>query len=276
MAAGLQVMLTMDNVIIKSPEEVEGIARASRITAEALELCGRAIAPGVETRELDALVERFIRVERGAEPAFLGYHGYPASICVSVNEEVVHGIPGKKILADGDIVSIDVGVRLDRFYGDAAATFAVGKVDEGSLRLMKVTREALECGVREAKAGSHLSDISHAVERRVRADKLSVVRALVGHGVGLAVHEDPQVPNYGPKGRGPILKEGMVLAIEPMVNAGTYEVEILADGWTVVTRDRSRSAHFEHTVAITANGPRVLTRVEPVASEPESKTGESK
>lgn len=251
----------MDKVIIKTPEEVEGIAAASRITAEALALCGRAVAPGIETRELDAIVERFIRMERGAEPAFLGYHGYPASICVSVNEEVVHGIPGKRALAEGDIVSIDVGVRLGRYYGDAAATFAVGRVDDDSQRLMKATREALECGIREAKAGRHLTNISHAVERRVRDDRFAVVRALVGHGVGLAVHEDPQIPNYGPKGRGPLLQEGMVLAIEPMVNAGTFDVEVLADGWTVVTRDRARSAHFEHTVAVTADGPRVLTLV---------------
>ncbi len=261
MTAGLQVALTMDKVIIKRPEEVDGIAVASRITAEALALCGRAVAPGIETRELDAIVERFIRMERGAEPAFLGYHGYPASICVSVNEEVVHGIPGKRALAEGDIVSIDVGVRLGKYYGDAAATFPVGRVDEDSHRLMKATREALECGIREVKAGMHLTNISYAVERRVRADRFAVVRALVGHGVGLAVHEDPQIPNYGPKGRGPLLQEGMVLAIEPMVNVGTHEVEVLADGWTVVTRDRERSAHFEHTVAVTADGPRVLTLV---------------
>jgi methionyl aminopeptidase len=256
---GLQVTLAMDKVVLKSPEEIEGIAAASRITAEALALCGRAVAPGIETCELDALVERFIRVDRGAEPAFLGYHGYPASICVSINEEVVHGIPKKRALVEGDIVSIDVGVRLGRFYGDAAATFPVGQVDADSQRLMKATREALEAGIREARAGSRLTDISHAIERRVRRDQFAVVRALVGHGVGLAVHEDPQVPNYGPRGRGPVLKEGMVLAIEPMVNVGTYEVEVLADGWTVITRDRSRSAHFEHTVAITANGPRILT-----------------
>jgi methionyl aminopeptidase len=249
----------MQKVVIKTPAEVEGIAEAGRIVAEALAYCGRLVAPGIETRELDAAAERFIREERGAVPAFLGYHGYPASICVSVNEEVVHGIPGKKTLREGDIVSLDVGVRLGRFFGDAAATFPVGEVDAESRRLLAATREALALGIREARAGEHLTNISHAVEQRVLEDDFSVVRALVGHGVGLAVHEDPQVPNYGPAGMGPVLREGMVLAIEPMVNAGSFEVEILSDGWTVVTQDRKRSAHFEHTVAITANGPRILT-----------------
>jgi methionyl aminopeptidase len=254
-----QAALSTDRAIIKTPEEIEGIAAASRIVAEALEVCARHVRPGIETRELDEIVERFIREERGAEPAFKGYHGYPAAICVSVNEEVVHGIPGKKVLRDGDIVTIDVGVRLGRFYGDAAATYPVGPVDEESRRLLETTREALELGVRQARAGRHLTDIGQAVQERVERERFSVVRALVGHGVGLAVHEDPQVPNYGPAGKGPVLREGMVLAIEPMVNVGTYEVEILRDGWTVVTRDRSRSAHFEHTVAVTADGPRVLT-----------------
>ncbi len=258
---GKGVSLPMHKVVIKTPSEVEGIAQASRIVAETLALCGGLVRPGIETRELDAAAERFIRQERGAQPAFLGYHGYPASICVSVNEEVVHGIPGKRALREGDIVSIDVGVRLGRFYGDAAATFPVGEIDAQSLRLLAATREALELGIREARAGGHLTDISHAVEQRVLEDSFSVVRALVGHGVGLAVHEDPQVPNYGPAGLGPLLREGMVLAIEPMVNVGTYEVEILGDGWTVVTQDRRRSAHFEHTVAVTANGPRILTAV---------------
>jgi methionyl aminopeptidase len=227
--------------------------------AETIALCAEAIAPGVTTRDLDALAERFIRKERGAEPSFLGYHGYPASICVSINEEVVHGIPGERALAAGDIVSVDVGVKLGRYFGDAARTFAVGDIDEASQRLLIATSEALDCGVAEAKAGAHLTDISHAVQVRAERDRFTVVRALVGHGVGLAIHEDPQVPNYGPKGRGPVLREGMVLAIEPMVNAGGSQVEILKDGWTVVTRDGSRSAHFEHTVAITKNGPRVLT-----------------
>ena len=249
----------MRKIIIKSPQEVEGIAAASKIVAEALAYGSRFVRPGIETRELDAIVERFIREERGAEPAFKGYHGYPAAICVSVNEEVVHGIPGKRTLREGDIVSLDVGVRLGRFYGDGAETYAVGEVDEVSRRLLETTRQALDLGVAQAVAGQHISDIGHAVEERVDRDRFSVVRALVGHGVGLAVHEDPQVPNYGPAGKGPVLRAGMVLAIEPMVNVGTCEVEICPDGWTVVTRDRSRSAHFEHTVAVTANGPRVLT-----------------
>jgi methionyl aminopeptidase len=251
----------MSRAVIKTPKEVEGIAAASRIVGEALALCAALVRPGIETRDLDAAVERFIRVDRCAEPAFKGYHGYPATICISVNEEVVHGIPGKRTLREGDIASVDVGVRLGRFYGDAAVTLPVGDVDDQAQRLLTTTREALDMGIREARAGKHLTDISHAIEERVLRDRFSVVRALVGHGVGLAIHEDPQVPNYGPAGTGPVLREGMVLAIEPMVNVGSYEVEVLDDGWTVVTQDRARSAHFEHTVAVTSNGPRVLTAV---------------
>lgn len=253
--------MPMHRVVLKTPAEVEGIARASRIVGEALALCAGLVRPGVETRALDEAVERFVRDERGAIPAFKGYHGYPASICVSVNEEVVHGIPGNRVLKEGDIASVDVGVRLGRFYGDGAMTFPVGSVDEAGERLLRATREALDLGVREARAGKRLGDISHAIESRVLEDGFSVVRALVGHGVGLAIHEDPQIPNYGPPGEGPLLREGMVLAIEPMVNERSHEVEVLEDGWTVVTADRSRSAHFEHTVAVTADGPRVLTAV---------------
>jgi methionyl aminopeptidase len=218
-----------------------------------------AIAPGVSTGELDARAEAKIRAA-GATPAFKGYHGYPATLCVSINEEVIHGIPSRKrLLKDGDIVSVDVGAVLDGFVGDSAVTFPVGAISERAARLLRVTQESLYGAILAAKPGGRVSDIGHAVQRHVEANGCSVVREFVGHGIGTVMHEEPQVPNYGPPGRGAKLTEGMVLAIEPMVNLGRPAVRVLDDGWTAVTRDRSLSAHFEHTVAVTGEGPLVLT-----------------
>jgi methionyl aminopeptidase len=212
----------------------------------------------VTTREIDAEVERFI-VAQGARPSFKGYRGYPASACVSVNEVVVHGIPSERALREGDIVSVDVGAFKDGYHGDGAWTFPVGKIAEASVRLLKVTQEALERGIAQAQPGHRLGEISHAVQEHVEKHGFSVVRMLVGHGIGTQLHEDPQVPNFGSRRQGPVLAAGMVLAIEPMVNVGGFEVYTEPDEWTVVTRDHSRSAHFEHTVAITEEGPEILT-----------------
>lgn len=248
-------------IVLKSADEVKAMRRAGRVVGEALARLGERVAPGVTTAELDRLAEDFFR-RRGAAAAFKGYNGFPATICASVNDQVVHGIPGDRTLEAGDIVSIDVGAVLDGFYGDAAYTFPVGEVTPEAARLLKVTRESLERGILEAREGNRLSDIGHAVQGWVEAQGFSVVREYVGHGIGRAMHEAPAIPNYGPAGRGPRLKEGMVLAIEPMVNAGGYGVQSLEDGWTVVTLDGSWSAHFEHTVAVTADGPLVLTALE--------------
>jgi methionyl aminopeptidase len=212
----------------------------------------------VTTEELNALVDEYIR-SKGAEASFKGYNGYPASICASVNEEVVHGIPGKKVLKEGDIISIDVGAHKGGFHGDAAVTVPVGRIGKEARRLLDVTRSALMKGIEMARPGNHLGDISHAIQREVEEHGYSVVRKLVGHGIGRRMHEDPQVPNYGSAGRGVLLREGMVLAIEPMVNAGGHDVRVLEDDWTVVTADGSLSAHFEHTVAIRNGGPDILT-----------------
>ncbi|HHW13919.1 MAG TPA: type I methionyl aminopeptidase, partial [Firmicutes bacterium] len=229
--------------------------------AEALARLGELVAPGVTTGELDRFAEEFFR-SRGAVPAFKGYNGFPASICTSVNEQVVHGIPGSRVLQAGDIISIDAGAIVDGFYGDSAATFPVGEVDAEAERLLAATREALARGIAQARVGNRLSDISHAVQAWVEAQGFSVVREYVGHGIGRAMHEAPAIPNYGPPGRGPRLKAGMVLAIEPMVNAGGYEVATEDDQWTVVTVDGRLSAHFEHTVAVTGDGPLILTALE--------------
>ena len=229
-------------------------ALVARILAE---LAGTAAA-GVTTRGLDALAERRIR-EAGAVPAFKGYRGYPATLCTSVNEQVVHGIPSDRKLVEGDILSLDMGVLMDGFYGDAALTVGIGRIAAEAGRLLRVTQEALGAAITQVRVGARLSDIGHAVQRLVEANGFSVVREFVGHGIGAALHEEPQIPNYGEPGRGPRLAEGMVLAIEPMVNAGRAGVKILSDGWTAVTKDGSLSAHFEHTVAVTAAGPRVLT-----------------
>ena len=231
---------------------------AGRLVALCHLVVAEAIRPGVTTRELDRIAEEFIR-QNGGIPTFKGYCGYPASICVSVNDEVVHGIPGPRVLREGDIVSVDIGVTYRGFVGDAAFTWPVGKVSELARRLLDVTREALAAGIAQSRPGNRLTDISHAVQTLAEAHGFSVVREFVGHGIGRQMHEEPQVPNYGPPGQGPVLLPGMVLAIEPMVNAGGAEVCVDEDRWTVRTRDGSLSAHFEHTVAITRDGPQILT-----------------
>ena len=247
---------------IHDRDEVELIRASAQIVGRCLLMLSREVRPGVSTLELDRIAETFIR-DSGGEPAFKGYRGFPASICASINEEVVHGIPSsKRFLREGDIVSLDIGAKRQGFYGDAARTFPVGEAGSTALRLLEVTEKALEAGIQQARPGNRVSDISAAIEREVTRSRFKVVRALVGHGIGRELHEEPQVPNYGRMGEGPKLKEGMVLAIEPMVNAGTAEVLTLSDQWTVVTEDRSLSAHFEHTVAIGADGPVILSRVE--------------
>ena len=245
-------------IVTKSAAELEIMRQAGRVTAAALRAVGEAVRPGVTTGELDALAEDAIR-SAGAVPAFKGYHGFPASLCTSVNAEVVHGIPGKRRLRAGDILSVDCGAIVDGYYGDAARTFPVGEPTDEALRLMKVTSESLEAGIACCVPGQRLYDVSAAVQGVVEAAGFSVVREYVGHGIGRSMHEDPQVPNYGRAGTGPVLQVGVVLAIEPMVNAGGADVRSLDDGWTVVTVDGSLSAHFEHTVAVTHEGPLVLT-----------------
>ncbi len=246
-----------NGIPIKSSDEIEIMDEANRIILKILEEMKRIIKPGVTTLELDRYAERRIR-EMGGRPAFKGYRGYPFTICASVNEAVVHGIPKDIPLKEGDIVGIDLGAYYKGFYSDAAYTFPVGRVSKRARRLLKVTREALKRAISRARPGRRLSDISHAIQEHAERHGFSVVRHFVGHGIGRRLHEEPQIPNYGPPGRGPVLKPGMVLAIEPMINEGTWEVEILEDGWTAVTRDRKLSAHFEYSVAITENGPRIL------------------
>lgn len=247
---------------LKSDTEIEAIARAGTILAHLLDEMPAHIRPGVTTGELDAIAESFIRDHDGAEPAFKGLYGFPASICASVNEEVVHGIPKpERTLHDGDVISVDAGVRLDGWFADAARTFPVGEIDSETRRLLDVTREALEQGIQQARPGNRVGDIGHAVQTVAEAAGFTVVRELVGHGLGRGPHEEPQIPNYGRPGRGQRLDVGLVIAIEPMVNAGVEGVRTLADRWTVVTLDARRSAHFEHTVAVTADGPRILTPV---------------
>jgi len=245
-------------VYLRDRQEIDAIRAAARLVARTLEMLGREVRPGVTTAELDRLAEAFIR-DHGARPAFKGYRGFPASICPSVNEEVVHAIPGPRALREGDLIGIDVGVEKDGFFGDAAFTFPVGEVDAGAKRLLEVTREALMMGIAQAKAGQRVGDISHAIQSHAERHGFSVVRALVGHGIGREMHEEPQVPNFGPPDRGPRLMAGQVLAIEPMVNAGVPEVVTKDDGWTVVTKDGSLSAHFEHTVAVGPEGPEILS-----------------
>jgi methionyl aminopeptidase len=246
-------------IILKSPTEIELMRAAGRIVAQTLMELGTIIAPGITTKELDRIAEEFI-TRSGALPAFKGYRGFPASICTSINSQVVHGIPGLNRLENGDIVSIDIGVFYDGYYGDAAATFGVGQISCEAESLIRITRESLAKGIEQAVEGNRLSDISHAIQAHVEGNGYSVVRDYVGHGIGQSMHEDPQVPNFGVPGKGPRLKEGMVLAIEPMVNQGGYNVKTLIDSWTVVTSDGSLSAHFEHSVAITRNGPLILTQ----------------
>ena len=246
-------------IVCRSASELERMRDAGRLVGEVLtELAGR-VVPGVTTGDLDALAEERI-TRAGATPAFKGYHGYPATICASINEEVIHGIPsGRRVLNEGDILSIDVGVSLNGYFGDSAITVAVGQVSEQAAALLRATEQSLYKAIERVRPGGRISDIGHAVQAHVEANGFSVVREFVGHGIGQRMHEEPQIPNYGEPGRGPRLAEGMVLAIEPMVNAGRPAVKVLADGWTAVTRDGSLSAHFEHTVAVTAGEPWILT-----------------
>jgi len=246
-------------IIIKSPREIELIRKSCRILVKTFDHIAEIIEPGIETRKIDREVEKFIRAH-GARPAFKGYRGFPASACISINDEVVHGIPSKRRLKPGQIVSIDIGVEFQNYFGDAAKTFVVGEISGQTKQLLRTTQEALYKGIDAARVGNRLSDISHAIQTHVEQAGFSVVRDLVGHGVGRKLHEDPQIPNYGPPHRGPRLKAGMVLAIEPMVNMGGYEVFFDDDDkWTVRTVDGLPSAHFEHTIAITLNGVDILT-----------------
>jgi methionyl aminopeptidase len=245
-------------IIRKTPEQIEAMARAGEIQAQCLRMLRSKCRPGVTTEELDRAAERFIH-SQGAEPSFKGYRGFPGSICTSPNSMVVHGIPGPYELRRGDILSIDVGVTYQGWVADAAITEPIGKPSAEAERLLTATREALFAGADQARPGNHLGDISSATQRRVEADGFSIIRSLVGHGIGREMHEDPQIPNFGTPGRGPRLEEGMVLAIEPMVNAGGEDVRMGDDGWAVYSRDGSPTAHFEFTVAITAEGPRILT-----------------
>jgi methionyl aminopeptidase len=246
-------------IILKTKAEIEKMRAAGMIVARALAQIAVGIVPGrTTTADLDSLAETVLS-KHGAIPSFKGYKGYPNVICVAVNEEVVHGIPGPRRLNEGDIVGIDLGAIVDGYHGDAAVTLPVGKVSPEAQRLLKVTREALFAGIARARGGNRLTDISNAIQEYAEKHHYSVVRDLVGHGIGKKMHEDPQVPNFGRPGRGPILEEGMTLAIEPMINMGGHQVESLPDKWTIVTKDRSLSAHFEHTVAITRDGPDILT-----------------
>ncbi|HLZ32989.1 MAG TPA: type I methionyl aminopeptidase [Nitrospira sp.] len=244
-------------IILKTPDEIAVMAKASRVVAEALEVIRKAVRPGITTDELDRLAEAEIR-SRGAVPAFKGYRNYPKTLCASVNDQVVHGIPSKRVLKEGDIIGLDLGAIVGGFYGDSAVTVAVGRIDERAAHLVRVTQEALSLGIEHAVVGNRLSDISHAVQRYVEAAGFSVVTEFVGHGIGRQLHEEPQVPNYGKPGQGPRLQPGMVLAIEPMVNMGGPAVRVLDDRWTAVTVDGSLSAHFEHTIAIQPSGPALV------------------
>jgi methionyl aminopeptidase len=245
-------------IVCRSQSEIEKLRRVNQLVARILAELRQVVVPGITTSDIDALAERRVR-EAGAEPAFKGYHGYPATVCASVNEQVVHGIPSARPLASGDIVSIDMGAKLDGFFGDCAVTVPVGEVTAQASELLRVTEEALFRGIDRVRPGARVSDIGAAVQQHVEAQGFSVVREFVGHGIGTSLHEEPQVANYGPAGHGPRLSEGMVLAIEPMVNAGKPAVKVLSDGWTAVTKDKSLSAHFEHTVVVTREGSEILT-----------------
>lgn len=247
-------------IVIKGPEELRKMRSAGRVVAHLLLEMEKLAKPGVATLELDRFAEEFIQ-RHGGIPSFKGYRGYPANICTSINEQVVHGIPSERRLREGDILSVDVGVMLDGYHGDAARTFPVGEIDADARRLLEVTEQALEAGIAAIRPGCRVSDIGHAVQQVVEREGFSVVREFVGHGIGQRMHEEPEVPNFGLPGRGPRLLPGMTVAIEPMVNEGAADVTILEDHWTAVTIDGRRSAHFEHTVAVTADGPLVLTAV---------------
>jgi methionyl aminopeptidase len=247
-------------IICKTPKEIDIMREAGRIVAMTHQELKKHIAPGMTTRELDRIAEEFI-LSRDAFPSFKGYNGFRGSICASVNNELVHGIPGDRVLNEGDIISIDIGAKYNGYHGDSAWTYAVGNIDETSQRLLDVTEESLYQGLKEAKPGERLSNISHAIQKYVEANGFSIVREYVGHGVGQDLHEDPDIPHFGPPNKGPVLKPGMVLAIEPMVNAGSRYVKTLADDWTVVTVDGEFCAHFEHTIAITETGFEILTKI---------------
>ena len=247
-------------IILKSEREISYMRDAGKIVDKTLAEVEKAAKPDVTTRELDEIAEKYIK-GCGATPAFKGYHGFPGNICSSVNEEVVHGIPGLRKLKNGDTVSVDIGAVINGYYGDAAITIPIGQIDAEVQRLLDVTEESLYKGIEQAIVNNRLSDISHAVQKHAESFGYSVVRDYVGHGIGRNMHEDPQVPNYGPSGRGPRLKSGMTLAIEPMINMGTHDVKTLDDGWTVITSDGKRSAHFEHTIAIGPDGPEILTKL---------------
>jgi len=245
-------------VFFRNESEIRAIRDAAQLVGRTLEVLRKAIRPGVTTGELDRIAEEFIR-SHGARPAFKGYRGFPASICPSVNDEVVHAIPGPYVLKEGDIIGIDVGVEKDGFYGDAATTFAVGEVGPEVVKLLEVAEQSLMRGIEQARPGNRVGDISHAIQTHAESHGYSVVRSLVGHGIGREMHEEPQVPNFGAPARGPRLMAGQVLAIEPMLNIGGYDVITRPDGWTVATKDGSLSAHFEHTVAIAPHGPEILS-----------------
>lgn len=247
-------------ITLKTDKELTYMRDAGRVVAGALKEVASVVKPGVTTAELDRLAESFI-IARGARPAFKGLYGFPSTICASPNEQVVHGIPSLRVLENGDIISIDVGAEINGFFGDSAVTVPVGEIDDDTSLLLKVTEESLYVGITQAVEGNRLSDISHAVQKHVENNGFSVVRDYVGHGIGKSMHEEPQVPNFGRAGRGPRLQAGMTLAIEPMVNMGTHEVTTLPDNWTVVTKDMKKSAHFEHTIAITEDKPEILTRL---------------
>lgn len=248
-------------IILKAPWEIDLMRKACRLVAEALAELRKLVKPGITTLELDRFAEAYL-LRRGGKPAFKGYRDYPYTLCVSVNEEVVHGLPGKRELVEGDIVGLDLGAIVDGYYGDAAITVPVGEVSEEAQRLIAITKECLKRAITTTRAGGRLSDISYAVQSHAESHGYSVVRAFVGHGIGRSLHEEPQVPNFGQPGRGPLLKAGMVLAIEPMVNVGSPDVRILEDRWTAVSADGSLSAHFEHTVAITEEGTEILTALD--------------
>lgn len=247
-------------IVRKSDYELKLMRIAGRIVAETHKVLAKEIRPGISTKELDQIAEDFIR-SKGASPSFLGYGGFPASVCTSINEELVHGIPGNRVLKEGDIISIDIGAEYKGYHGDSAWTYGVGKISNDAKKLLEVTEESLYKGLEKATPDHRLSDISHAIQQYVESYGFSIVREYVGHGIGENLHEDPQIPNYGPPNRGPRLKPAMTLAIEPMVNAGKRYVKTLADNWTVVTEDHSLSAHFEHTIVITETGHEILTKL---------------
>jgi methionyl aminopeptidase len=261
-------------IIRKSAAEIEGIARAGELVAETIALVAEHLQPGITTGELDRIALRFIR-ERGGAPTSMGYRGYPAATCISPNSMVVHGIPGEHRVEDGDLISVDVGITLGGLIADSASTFGVGEISEEARRLLEVCQEARDAGVEQARVGNHVGDISHAVQTVVESAGFAVVRSLVGHGVGRSYHEDPQVPNFGEPGRGPLLQRGMTIAIEPMITAGSPEVYLHDDDWSISTQDGSLAAHFEHTVAVLDEGPRILTQPPLVAAHESTRDSEA-